>query len=87
VNNSREKPSKPSWPRRSQSDHEGAAFGAGLPTPPLRPTEGLHWLGGDLRSHRVRGRETRAQRGVWPRREGGSVVEVYINECSQREGL
>jgi hypothetical protein len=43
VNNSRERPSKPSRPSGSRSGHEAlAALGAGLPTPPFRPTEGLH---------------------------------------------
>ncbi len=38
------------------------ALDAGFLTAPFSPTGGLPWLTGDLRSRRVRGRETRAQR-------------------------
>src|SRR6266446_5134185 len=38
-----------------------SALGAGLPTPPSRPTEGLQRPTGDLRSSLVRGQETRAE--------------------------
>ncbi len=50
-------------------------FGAGLPTPPKRPTGGLQSRvnAGDPRSNTVRGRETRAQQSGDPRTAGISA--------------